>query len=120
MKKKIKYNKISKEIKKQITKIIFFKYNNLFEKKKIININYIYISKDLSKINIYINFINNKKKNIINNDIKKLKKNKIYIIKELRKKIYIKNFIKINFIYDTFLDKINNLYRKINKINKNK
>ncbi len=117
MKKKIKYNKISKEIKKQITKIIFLKYNNLFKKKNFININYIFISKDLSKINIYISFIN-EKKNIINNNIKKLKKNKIYIIKELRKKIYIKNFIKIDFIYDTFLDKINNLYKKINKINK--
>ncbi len=118
MKKKIKYNKISKEIKKQITKIIFFKYNYLFKKKNIININYIFISKDISKINIYINFINKEKKNIINNYINQLKKNNIYIIKKLKKKIYIKNFIKINFIYDTFLDKINNLYKKIYKINK--
>lgn len=119
MKKKIKYNKISKEIQKQITKIIFLKFNYLFKKKIFFNINYIFISKDLSKIDIYINFIKKIKKNIINYYINKFKKNNKYIIKELRKKIYIKKIIKINFKYDIFLEKINNLYKKINKINKN-
>ncbi len=119
MKKEIKYNKINKEIQKQITKIIFLKCNYLFKKNFFININYIFISKDLSKIDIYINFIKKIKKNIINYYINKLKKNNKYIIKELRKKIYIKKIIKINFKYDIFLDKINNLYKKINKINKN-
>ncbi len=120
MNKKIKYNKINKEIQKQITKIIILKFKYLIKKKDIININYIYLSKDFSYINIYINFIKEKKIKIINNYINEFKKNYIYIIKELKKKIYIKHIPKINFKYDTFLNKINNLYKKISKANDKK
>ncbi len=113
MKKKIKYFKIKKEIYKKITKIIIYECQSIFKKKIFININNIYLSNDFSYIIIYINFIKKKNKNKTKYNIKILEKSKKYIIKKLISKIYIKKIPKIYFKEDNFLNKINNLFKKI-------
>ncbi len=113
MKKKIKFCKIINRIKQKIIQIIFEKYNFIIGKKNILNISHIQITKDLSYICIYINFINQKNKNIINNIIKYLQKSEWYI----KKKINIKLSSKINFKYDKFNIKKNKLLKKIKLAN---
>ncbi len=109
MKTKIKFYKTINKIKKKIIQIIFKKYNFIIGKKNILNINHIKITKDFSYIYIYINFLNQKKKNIINNIIKYLQKSEWYI----KKKINIKLSSKIYFKYDKFNIKKNQLLKKI-------
>ncbi len=112
----IKFNKICKEIKKNIINIIINNYNYIIGKKYIINISHIYIHKDISYIKIYINFTNINNIYKIKKKINILKKNIRNIIKILKKKIYLKYIPKIYFKYDIFLNKINNLFNKIKNI----
>ncbi len=117
MYKSIKNKKINKKIKKKITQIII-KYNYIIGKKNIICINYLYISKNYSYIKIYINFLNIKNINIINNKKNKLQKLEKYIKNIIIKIKYFKYIKKIYFIYDNFIYKTNNLFKKIKNINK--
>ncbi len=115
MKKNIKFNKIINEIKKNIIKIILNKYKNIYYKKYIMSISYLYIPKDISYIHIYVNFININNENKIKKNINILQKNSKYISNILKKKINIKYIPKIHFKYDNFIKKVNNLFNKINK-----
>ncbi len=118
MNNKIKHNKITKEIKKNITLIILKKFHHIFNNNTIIGISYVKLSKDYSKINIYINFINQKNINIIKNNIYILQKSENYIKNILKNKIYIKHIPKINFKYDNFYKYENHISNLINKANK--
>ncbi|MFI4847444.1 MAG: 30S ribosome-binding factor RbfA [Candidatus Makana argininalis] len=113
-KKNIRIKKISKEIKKKISIILIKKIKD--PRIKLANISNIYISKDLSYLNIFITFLNNNnyiecKKNII---IMQNASN--FFRKMLKKDMYLRVIPKIKFIYDFKAIKNINLYNKIKKI----
>ncbi len=114
-----KHKKINKEIQKKITQIIFEKFFHILGKKNIINISKIFLSKNLSFINVYINFIFNINKKNINKKLKILQKSEKKIKNILKKKTLFKFIPKIYFKYDNFYIKQNNFYNLIKKINKN-
>ncbi len=117
----VKYNKIYKEILKNIINIIMKKYNYLF-KKYILNIDFMYINKNFSKLYIYTNinnnYFNNKKLNYQKNIIKILNNSKNYIKKLLYKKTFLNKIPKIYFKIDNFYNKNKKLFNILNKINK--
>ncbi len=118
MKISIKINKLCKELKTHLFKIIIRNLNYTFKKKDIIYISYIDLSKNLTHAKIYIDFINQKNKNIINNYIYTLQKHEKIIQKKLKQTTYIKYIPKITFLHEKFNKKklfILNLIKKANK-----
>ncbi|MGK2896861.1 MAG: 30S ribosome-binding factor RbfA [Candidatus Makana argininalis] len=113
-KKNIRIKKISKEIKKNIYNILIKKIKD--PRIKSATISNIYISKDLSYLNIFVIFLNNNnhiecKKNII-----VMQNASNFFRKILKKNMYLRLIPKIKFIYDNTFIKNINLYNKIKKL----
>ncbi len=117
--KEIILNKLKQKIKKKISEIFLFKLNFIFKKKELIHLSHIYISKNFKFINIYINFINQKNKNIIKHNIKQIQKYENFIKKKIKETSKIRYIPKIYFLYDTFNERKNNIINLIKKANKN-
>ncbi len=114
---KIKFNKINKEIQKNIINILINKFNYIF-KKNILYINHIYLNKNFSFIKIYINFYNYKNYIINKKIIYILQKSEKYIKNNIIKKTYFKYLPKIYFKIDNFYKKKKRLFNLLKKIKK--
>ncbi|MFI4846940.1 MAG: 30S ribosome-binding factor RbfA [Candidatus Makana argininalis] len=113
-KKNIRIKKITKEIRKNIYLILTKNIKDI--RIKSATISNVYISKDLSYLNIFITFLNNnnyiecKKKIIIMQNASN------FFRKMLIKNMYLRLIPKIKFIYDIQMIKNINLYNRIKKI----
>ncbi|MFI4819139.1 MAG: 30S ribosome-binding factor RbfA [Enterobacterales bacterium] len=113
-KKNIRIKKISKEIKKQISIILIKKIKD--PRIKLTTISDIYISKDLSYVNIFITFLNKNNYIECEKNITVIQNASNFFRKMLKKNIYLRLIPKIKFTYDFSIIKNINLCNKIKKI----